>query len=126
MAYDPVQGCYLCTRPIIHGVAHPSHHWLASLILHHMFFSDRIFGYNFSLSIIYAQVDCPSGGGVCMSVIMTLNPQFSSFPQFLPELITWLASAALCDTFITICLVYSLVHSDSPLHFCVLTCVAVH
>jgi len=43
-----------------------------------------------------------------MSVIVSLNPEFAKFPEFLPEVITWLASSALCDVIITICLVYSL------------------
>ncbi|KAJ7116938.1 hypothetical protein C8R44DRAFT_983293 [Mycena epipterygia] len=48
------------------------------------------------------------GGGISTSTIVTLHPDFASFPQFTAEVITWLVASAACDVFLTGSLVYSL------------------
>ncbi|KAJ7478404.1 hypothetical protein FB451DRAFT_1557078 [Mycena latifolia] len=48
------------------------------------------------------------GGGISVTTVVTLHPEFASFPQFKPEVITWLVATSACDVFLTSSLVYSL------------------
>ncbi|KAJ7723288.1 hypothetical protein DFH07DRAFT_1005624 [Mycena maculata] len=48
------------------------------------------------------------GGGVAVTTIVTIHPDFADFGSFHPEVITWLVSTAACDVFLTGSLVYSL------------------
>ncbi|KAJ6566035.1 hypothetical protein B0H19DRAFT_1257325 [Mycena capillaripes] len=48
------------------------------------------------------------GGGIATTTIVSLHPDFSSFPTFHPEVVTWLVSSAACDIILTASLVYSL------------------
>jgi hypothetical protein len=51
-------------------------------------------------------------GGVATTVAVTLVPEYSRFKQFQGAIITWLASSAIADVFITASLVWSLVSYD--------------
>ncbi|KAJ7171391.1 hypothetical protein C8R46DRAFT_1088299 [Mycena filopes] len=48
------------------------------------------------------------GGGLAVSVVLTLHPKFQDFPSFRPEVEFWLISSAACDVVLTLALVYSL------------------
>ncbi|KAJ7617070.1 hypothetical protein FB45DRAFT_1104189 [Roridomyces roridus] len=48
------------------------------------------------------------GGGISVTTMVTLRPNFSQFGEFHPEVITWLAASAACDVFLTGSLVISL------------------
>ncbi|KAJ7875651.1 hypothetical protein B0H13DRAFT_1632580, partial [Mycena leptocephala] len=48
------------------------------------------------------------GGGIAVTTIVSLHPNFSDFPSFKPEVITWLVSTSACDVLLTGSLVYSL------------------
>ncbi|KAF7311791.1 hypothetical protein MIND_00189600 [Mycena indigotica] len=48
------------------------------------------------------------GGGVAVSTVVSLHPDFASFPTFKPEVITWLVSSSACDVLLTASLVVSL------------------
>lgn len=50
-----------------------------------------------------------SGGGIAMSVLVILNPDFSRFETFYPATGTWLGSSALADVIISTALVMTLV-----------------
>ncbi|KAJ6603717.1 hypothetical protein B0H10DRAFT_1822359 [Mycena sp. CBHHK59/15] len=47
-------------------------------------------------------------GGTATTVVVSLHPDYASFPHFHGEVVTWLASSAACDIFLTSSLVYSL------------------
>jgi len=59
-------------------------------------------------SMIGALAIVSFGGGISVTTIVTLHPPFADFPQFHPEVITWLVSSAACDVVLTSSLVYSL------------------
>ncbi|KAJ7032187.1 hypothetical protein C8F04DRAFT_1108098 [Mycena alexandri] len=48
------------------------------------------------------------GGGIATTTVVSLHPKLASFPDFHPEIITWLVASAACDVFLTVSLVYSL------------------
>ncbi|KAJ7052924.1 hypothetical protein C8F01DRAFT_562333 [Mycena amicta] len=48
------------------------------------------------------------GGGISTSAIVSLHPDFASFPTFKPEVITWLVASSACDVVLTASLVFSL------------------
>ncbi|KAJ7081205.1 hypothetical protein B0H15DRAFT_855407 [Mycena belliarum] len=48
------------------------------------------------------------GGGVSVTTMVTLHPNFADFPSFKPEVTTWLVATTACDVVLTSSLVYSL------------------
>ncbi len=62
-----------------------------------------------------------AGGGIAMSVLVILNPDFSRFETFYPATGTWLGSSALADVIISAVLVMTLVSSFKFLGLCSLT-----
>ncbi|KAF7317472.1 hypothetical protein MKEN_00833300 [Mycena kentingensis (nom. inval.)] len=48
------------------------------------------------------------GGGISVTAIVTIFPDFASFPNFKPEVMTWLIASSACDVLLTASLVFSL------------------
>ncbi|KAJ7694358.1 hypothetical protein B0H17DRAFT_1329994 [Mycena rosella] len=49
------------------------------------------------------------GGGISVTAVVSMHPDYASFPSFKAEVTTWLVSTSACDVFLTSSLVYSLV-----------------
>nr|GAT52707.1 predicted protein [Mycena chlorophos] len=63
--------------------------------------------YLLSLTIAFLSI-VALGGGISVSAIVTMHPDFASFPAFKPEVFTWLIASAGCDVLLTSALVVSL------------------
>nr|GAT48368.1 predicted protein [Mycena chlorophos] len=63
--------------------------------------------YTVSLAIGFLAI-VSFGGGLSVSAIVTMHPDFQSFPTFKPEVFTWFISSAACDVLLTSALVVSL------------------
>ncbi|KAJ7697804.1 hypothetical protein B0H17DRAFT_928055, partial [Mycena rosella] len=48
------------------------------------------------------------GGGIAVTAVVSMSPDYSSFQTFKAEVITWLVATTACDVFLTSSLVYSL------------------
>ncbi|KAJ7129085.1 hypothetical protein C8R46DRAFT_1143751 [Mycena filopes] len=48
------------------------------------------------------------GGGIAVSIVVTLHPKFQDFSSFRSEVYFWLISSATCDVVLTLTLAYSL------------------
>ncbi|KAJ7140893.1 hypothetical protein C8R44DRAFT_762036 [Mycena epipterygia] len=49
-----------------------------------------------------------SGGGLLVSIMVSMNPEFRDFPNFLTEVVFWLISSAVCDVVIAVAMCYAL------------------
>ncbi|KAJ7853601.1 hypothetical protein B0H13DRAFT_1201156 [Mycena leptocephala] len=69
----------------------------------------RLLTNSFALPAVIALLAIVSfGGGIATTTIVTLHPEYASFPNFRVEVVTWLVSSTTCDVFLTGALVYSL------------------
>ncbi|KAJ6613527.1 hypothetical protein B0H10DRAFT_1805367, partial [Mycena sp. CBHHK59/15] len=48
------------------------------------------------------------GGGLSVTIMVTLHPEYADFGNFRPFVITWLSSSAACDVILSVALIYSL------------------
>ncbi|KAJ6594906.1 hypothetical protein B0H19DRAFT_1247539 [Mycena capillaripes] len=58
------------------------------------------------------------GGGISVTTVVSLHPDYASFANFRAEVIIWLVSSTACDIFLTSSLVYSLVRPSAVKYIC--------